>query len=282
MTDPIDRRELAAALRDLRVDAGLSTTELARQLGWSQSRVSRIERSVTLPKPNQVDAWTRHLRAEPDHRRALMASSDALSIQLTEWKRELAPGRRRVQQELSELEQAASVIYEFSADVVPGLLQTAPYAKAMFTMGRGHTADDVDGVVAARMDRKVTLADTRCELLMSETAVRRCLLSADAMRDQVDQLADIADTGSDVRLGMIPFTGRELVQQYHAFTVIGDPDVDDGAAVLVETVTRGLTIRTSTEVSDYVRYFRELTGAAIYGAELATFLREVSREGPWP
>lgn len=281
MTNPLDRRELAGALRDLRVDAGLSTIELARQLDWSQSRVSRIERGVTLPKPNQVDAWTRHLRAEPDHRRVLMASSETLSIQLTEWKRELAPGRRRVQQELAELEQAASVIYEFSADVVPGLLQIVPYAKAMFTMGRNHTADDVDDVVAARMDRKAALADTRCELLMAETAIRRSLLGADDMRVQIDQLADIAATDSEVRLGMIPFTGKETVHQYHSFTIIGDPDIDESAAVLVETVTRGLTIRDATEVRDYVQYFHELTSAAIYGAELTTFLREVSVQDPW-
>ena len=48
---------MAEALRSLRVDAGLSTTQLARQLRWSQSKVSKTERGITLPPASDVEAW---------------------------------------------------------------------------------------------------------------------------------------------------------------------------------------------------------------------------------
>lgn len=54
-----DRRRAAAVLRGLRADAGLSTTQLAERLGWSQSKVSKTELGRTTPSPEDADAWAR-------------------------------------------------------------------------------------------------------------------------------------------------------------------------------------------------------------------------------
>src|SRR5437879_135493 len=114
MTQPEPRNELAAALRALRMDAGLTTTELARQLGWSQSTVSRIERGITLAKPAAVAQWTRALHATTELRQHLTEVAEQQAAEFIEWKRAMAPGRRRLQENIKELEELASVSYEFS------------------------------------------------------------------------------------------------------------------------------------------------------------------------
>ena len=66
------RRRMAEALRELRVSAGLSTTQLANLLGWSQSKVSKTERGVTLPPPPDVEAWANATGASGELRAQLV------------------------------------------------------------------------------------------------------------------------------------------------------------------------------------------------------------------
>lgn len=279
------RHELAATLRGLRQDTPISTTALGARLGWSQSRVSRIERGVALPKPADVRAWCDALRADPDLRRHLMDLADQLTVQLTEWRRELAPGRRRKQAEIQELESVASVTRVFSADVIPGLTQTGPYARAMFQLGREGVTDDpesTDAVAESRLDRAAVLdnTDQRFELVMSEAALHRRLRRLLTPEEWQNQLAHliVAAQRANVTLGVMPFDGDSPHEphQYHAYAILGDPDVDEAAAVLAETVTRGLTIRAPNELADYARHFQSLLRAAVTGDELVTWLREVS------
>src|SRR5919198_775110 len=135
--DPTEpRRRLAATLRALRTDAGLSTTQLAGRLGWSQSKVSKTERGRTVPPPASVQAWARETGASADVQAELMRIAGDAAHQVTEWRRELAPGRRRVQQDIQRIEAASSLIRVFSHDVIPGLAQTRSYAEAIFRLGR--------------------------------------------------------------------------------------------------------------------------------------------------
>ncbi|MDP8929530.1 MAG: helix-turn-helix domain-containing protein [Actinomycetota bacterium] len=278
MIDPVeDRRRLASMLRDLRTDAGLSTTQLANQLCWSQSKVSKTELGRSLPQPGDVEAWTRATGAGAELRAELVEIATRAALQVHEWRRELAPGRRRKQEEIQRLEAAASLIRVFAPDVVVGLAQTRPYAEAMFRLGRTvGPSEDLEEVVQARLRRQGVLTDQskRFELVMGETALWRRLVPAPAMRAQLDRLLKLS-MSPNVALGVIPFDGYEQVHQYHGFAVLGDPDVDDEAIVLAETVTRGITVRTVTEVKEYIAHFDALRAAALEGDPLREFLQEV-------
>jgi transcriptional regulator with XRE-family HTH domain len=283
MTHPERRQALAGGLRALRLDAGLSTTDLAHQLGWSQSKVSRVERGVTLAKPAEVEEWARLLHAEPRLRGRLIELAEQEGVQLTEWKRTMAPGRRRVQEEIRALEAEASVIWEFSFDVIPGLAQTGPYAEVMFRLAQNLATpeEDITDVVQARLSRQDVLAEPskRFKLMFSETALHRSLLAPDDMQDQLDRLMEVAKLPT-VELGVIPFAARERAHTYHAFAVLGDPDLDANALVLVETVTRGLTIRATEEIRNYITHYNALADTALYGDELLNLLAELSAQAP--
>lgn len=279
-----ERHELGAALRGLRQDARLSTTVLAERLGWSQSRVSRIDRGITLPTPDDVDRWARATNADPDTRRHLMDLADRAHVQLVEWKRELAPGRRRKQQEMAEHEANASVIRLFGADVIPGLAQTRAYAAKMFLLGRADVtdeADDLDAVLDVRMARQSILdSGKRIELLMSEFALHRHLISGAEQREQIDRLIELS-TNPNVHVGVIPFAANERVHQYHGYAIFGDPNVDVSAVVLAETLTRGLTIRAADEINQYIEHYQQLDTTALHDDQLRVFLQEVTAKATW-
>jgi transcriptional regulator with XRE-family HTH domain len=279
-----DRHELAAGLRALRLDAGLSTTEMARRLGWSQSKVSRMERDVTLAKPGEVDAWTRLLHTEPDVRRRLIALAERQGVELLEWKRAMAPGRRRLQEEINTLEASASVIWVFSMDVIPGLAQTKRYAEAMIRLDHSPVPSEEEIIESAeaRLARQAILDNPakRFNLLFAETALRRSLLPREAMQAQIARLVEVARL-PNVEMGVIPFAARERSQTFHAFAVLGDPNIDDNAILLAELLTRGLTIRALDEVREYIAHYERLAESALFGDDLLRLLQEISEEAPW-
>lgn len=269
-----DRQRLASILHALRVDAGLSTTELARQLGWSQSKVSKTERGETLPKPEDIELWAQRTRASSHVRADLGELADRTTTQAIEWKREMAPGRRRKQEEIQRLEASASVVRTFAPAVVVGLAQTRPYAEAMFRLDGAD--ESVDEIVDARLARQETLNDLNkhFEILMSEFALRRKLVSAEDMQEQVTRLIELSHR-PNIDLAVVTFDATEMTHQIHGFAIIGDPQLDAECIVLAETVTRALRVRATEEIADYVEHFKTLRAAAISGDELRTFLQGV-------
>ncbi|MGH3915533.1 MAG: helix-turn-helix domain-containing protein [Pseudonocardiaceae bacterium] len=278
MTEDEDRRRAAGLLAGLRTDAGLSTTQLAGLLGWSQSKVSKTELGRTTPAPEDVDAWARATGASSTTREELRALAQRAATRLTAWRRELAPGRRRMQQDIQRFEAAASVVRVFSPDVVVGLAQTPAYTGAMLRLGRDvDLTEDAEKVVAARLARQAVLDEKHKKFLfvMGETVLWRRLISPEQMSNQIQQLRQLA-TRPNVDLAIIRFTSEEHTHQYHGFAVLGDPDADDEALVLAETVTRGLTVRSTDEVRQYIEHFNTLRTGAVDGIELDLFLQEVS------
>jgi uncharacterized protein DUF5753 len=247
-------------------------------LGWSQSKVSKTERGETLPSVADVELWARRTEADRAVLEELVELASGAGIRAIAWKRELAPGRRRKQDEIRRLEAQASVVRVFSADVVVGLAQTRPYAEAMFRLGRRIRQDEpVDEVVEARMARHSVLddPDRRFEFLMTEAALRRRLVRPSDMREQVCHLIELSRR-PNVELELITFDAVEEVHQYHGFSIIGDPVVDGEAVVLAETVTRALAIRDDEEIAQYVEHFTELRRGAVRGDGLRDFLAEVA------
>jgi len=274
---PGDRQRLAAGLRRLRLDAGLSTTALAGALGWSQSKVSKTELGRTVPPPADVAAWCVATNAAPDAQAALGRLAEQAEHQAVEWRRELAPGRRKKQEDIQRLEAAASVVRVFSPDVVVGLAQIRPYIQAIFRLGRrvGPTDEPSEGIVEARLARQTVLADRRkqFQLVMGETALHREIVPRRELRRQLEHLVQLA-AQPNVVMGVIPFAGPERVHQYHGFAVLGEPGVDEETLVLAETVTRAVTIRSAEEVAEYVAHFDGLRQGAVEGDQLLTLLHK--------
>ena len=91
---------------------------------------------------------------------------------------------------------------------------------------------------------------------------------------QLEHLVELSQQ-PNIYLGVIRFDADERVHQYHGYTIIGDPDLDDEAIVWVTTVTRTLRIRGEAEIREYIEHFNALRAAATEGEPLRAFLREL-------
>jgi transcriptional regulator with XRE-family HTH domain len=166
------RRRLAEQLRALRLAAGLSTTQLAQRLGWSQPKVSRIETAAHGVAPGDVRAWVHALDAPAEQAEQLVEQAWTAAIEVRSWRRQLAAGHAGKQAEFGELERQAKLLRSFQHLVVPALLQTRPYAVALFE--RAHPAGrDAEQAADARLARQLILDNEarRFEWVITESAL---------------------------------------------------------------------------------------------------------------
>jgi len=127
--EPIQqRRRLAALLRDLRAAADLDQTALGERAGMSQSKVSRVETARQTPTIADARAWPQAVGATQPQRADLLERTEAALSETVSWTEELRRGLAAKQQRIQRAEQAVSRLRVYSL-IVPGLLQTAEYAR---------------------------------------------------------------------------------------------------------------------------------------------------------
>src|SRR5690242_2316512 len=81
-----ERRQLAEALKTLRVAAGLSGARLAETLGWQQSKVSKIETRRQLPSDDDIAAWVGATGGPPEAATDLLGMLRGARVEYTAWK----------------------------------------------------------------------------------------------------------------------------------------------------------------------------------------------------
>ena len=265
------RTALGKRLRELRQRAGLSGRQLAESLVWPPSKVSKLENGRQAPSDDDIRAWTRVTRGEGETE-GLLASLHTLEVQHAEWQRILRGGLKPRQRELIEWDQRTRFLRVFEATVVPGLLQTAEYARARFAEGvrRLKLPNDVNEAVAARIQRQDVLyrPDKRFHFVLTEAALRYRLCSPEAMLGQLDRLVSLSAL-PNVRLGIIGFETPYTTSPWHGFWLY------DKQRVLVETFSAALDLRQPQEIELYNEAFEQLAAAASYGRNARAIVQRV-------
>jgi transcriptional regulator with XRE-family HTH domain len=204
---------LASQLRDLRRAAGITGTSLAHDLGWTQSKISKIETGRQMPTEDDMVTWAHGCRAGNDATNALLALLAEAQGVHREWKQQVRLGQAAIQRNYDELARKAKSIRNAEVVYIPGLLQTADYACSRIAEGvrlHGASAEEVEAATAQRMQRQQVLYDTSktFEFVITEAALRILLCPRATMIAQLDRLLALAGL-AHIKLGIIPF-GVEL------------------------------------------------------------------------
>lgn len=272
------RRALGKRLRELRQMAGLSGVELAESLSWVGSKVSKIENGRQTPTDQDIRAWTGATGAD-DETDSLLSALHNLELQHAEWQRLLRAGLKSHQLSLSQQDEKTTLFRGFENTVVPGLLQTAEYARARFAQAMlvHKVRNDVNEAVKQRMQRQEMLyrPDKRFHIVITESVLRYRLVTTDIMLGQLDRLMAIASI-RNVKLGVIGFNTKYVTDPRHGFWLL------DNDLVRVETYSAELNLRQPEEIELYSRIFEQHAAAASYGpaarAIIGRALQELAEE----
>lgn len=274
--DNADRRRLALGdqLRQLREPTGMTGKALAELLHWPASKVSRIELARQFVTDADLVAMCRALAVDEQFVEQLRDELRGIRLEESRWARRLRVGHRAVQESVALAEQDATRIRVVALTLVPGLLQTSEYARAVFVRlsELNGTPADTDAAVRARIDRQAVLfqPDRRIELLLTETALNTPIASPLVMLGQVDRLLAVQGLPS-LRLGVLPAGARMPAVIQHDFSIKGD-------AVVVEMAHTEMVTRDPADLALYERLADALWGAAVEGEEARALLGRVAAE----
>lgn len=264
---PAPLRRLGLALRGLRLDAGLTGHQLAALTGLSQSTVSRVELGQAMPSMPDIDAWCQATRADVGQAAEVRGLAEAAAVETISWRRAERRGLPRLQDHVRDLEATAATLLNFQPVIIPGLLQTADYARQIVLSGYPGGRPDIAAAISARMERQAVLFDDarRLEFVIAEAALRWRIGPPPMMRAQLDRIASLA-TLANVSIGIIPQDAQVKAWHIHGFAILDDR-ADGAAVVRVETLTTGLSITDPESVEQYRQAFALLREAAVHGGQ---------------
>jgi transcriptional regulator with XRE-family HTH domain len=221
----VRNRRLAAELRRLRETADLTGDEVAERLGWSASKVSRLENARQAPRFGDVKRLLDLYGLDGAHRDQLLqlardavrkgwweAFSDALPDQYSSY---------------IGLEIEAEEIWQWETQVVPGLLQTEAYALAVERWSHSIEVippSRVDTRVKARLARQAVLTretPLRLSIVLDEALLLRRYGDAGVMRDQLHRLRELAEL-PNLSLQVLPLDGPHPIAT-GSFTLLQFP-----------------------------------------------------------
>jgi len=272
------RRRLAAELRKLRDQSGLSIGDVADKLGWAGSRISRIE--------------TRQLGITAADLRKLL---DVYGVAEQAYWDDLADLARRANErgwwqsyprmvipseygDLITLEAEAATIRTYQPELVPGLLQTGGYARAVIRAGRkSDTTADVDRRVEVRLERQHILKRSeppppRVHVILNESVFRRRVGGHEVMREQLSHLMADRDP-PNVTLQVLPFEAGAHAAMVGPFTMMNFLDPSDLGVVHLEHPTTALFLESAEDLRAYEEIWDDVQSRAYSPDDTRTFLR---------
>lgn len=267
------RRSLAARLKRLRLDAGLTTTELARTVGISQGKISKIETAAQSARVDHVEAWLRACDADSETRSQLLDLAHTALTEASAWWQEHGAGLAAKQRRVASWEQRAARIRDFQPALVPGLLQTRGYATAVLRMADASEQQDLDSAVSARVARQHLLErpDPPVELIVAEAVLAWSFPGGDHLWPEQRQRLVDAVASQRVRLGVLP-SNAAAPPRLNAFTIYDFADTGE-QLVVVETFAAELYHDDHRDVAVYVQTFEALSAAARFGEAAVEFVR---------
>jgi transcriptional regulator with XRE-family HTH domain len=260
-----------AELRYHRERAGLSQTDLAALVNVSHDVISKIETGDRPPAkdfPQRLDAV-----AELDTRDSLARLWGNLSKGL---RSRAIPGWFRP---WADIEAEAALLRTYQPLLVPGLLQTEDYARAVLRGAQADaTEDQIDQQVAARLARQDILArenPPRLWAVLDEGVLHRAISEPKVMHDQLLRLAEMSERPR-MSIQVIPFAAGARTGLLGAF-VIATLD-GDGSNVYLETATIGQVVEVPSATREAALLFDNLRGEALPRMASRDLIMKVAQE----
>jgi transcriptional regulator with XRE-family HTH domain len=275
-------------LRRLREASSLMIEDVAKHLECSMSRVSRIETGKSVARIRDVrdmlDLY--QVGDETQREQLLKLAKDAQQRGWwTEYESVLSAGLDTY----VGLEASAASIRSFQTHLVPGLLQTEEYSRALIKVGQPtESSVNIDRMISLRRRRQAMLADAgtlEMWAVLDEAVLRRPIGGHAVMRAQLARLLEVDELPS-VTIQVLPFTRGTHPGLGGAFTIIGFPDPTDLDVVYVDSPAGNIFLEKDKDVRRHTTWFDHLRAAALPPDESTDFIALVADEfkktSPYP
>ncbi len=282
----VPRRQLGRYLRDLRNSSRLTVRAAAKELEWSEAKIWRIETGQTALRSLDVEAMCKIYGASPDTTEGLMGL--AKETKARGWWHSYGDVIPEYFDVYIGLEEAASQISWYESELVPGLLQTEDYARAVI---RADNPDIDDAHIAQRVSVRIARQAllTRVtnppvlQVVLNEAILHRPIGGHDMMARQLERLATAGELPT-VSIRVVPFGAGlhhgvmsgtfELLR----FPLHGNGQETEPPIVYVESFTGALYLDKPRELDRYNAAFTNIWETSLDERASQELITQVTRE----
>jgi transcriptional regulator with XRE-family HTH domain len=268
----VRRRELGALLRKLRTEKGLTVEQAAEQLMFSMSKLSRMETGHGVATPRDIRDVCSLYEVTDEAARERMLKLAAEGKQAGWWQSYDLPYSTYV-----GLEAEATAISDFQSSVVPGLLQTADYARA------GHqgamprlSPEEIERRIEAKLTRQALLAKDdppAFSAVLDEAVLHRMVGGPAVISAQLERLIEAAKRPR-VTIQVIPFTLGAHPGVESNFNILEMPSPTPGV-VFVEGLVGSIYLERPEELTRYRQIFERLQTIALSPKDTIALIAEI-------
>ncbi len=271
----LQRLHLGQELRRLREQAGFSADRAAAELECDRSKVSRIElgrQGITLGEVKLLLAL--YGVGVEEGARIVEVARDAKkrvpSEPVPEWIRTYVSAERE-----------AETIQKFEVELVPGLLQTEAYTRAV-TLAADPTRgkEEIEQLVGIRRERQRRLHSERppkLHVVMNEAVIRRLVGGGEVLREQLGRLLTLAKLPT-VALQVLPFDAGAHAAMGTSFSVLALPAPQSAQVVYLEDIWNGVYVNRPEEIAAYTVVFDRLCKSALDERATVATIRQAAGE----
>ncbi|WP_301128897.1 helix-turn-helix domain-containing protein [Streptomyces cacaoi] len=267
----VPRRQLGRYLRELRGQARLTVRAAARELEWSEAKMWRIETGQTSLRSHDAETMCRVYGAPSDITEALMGL--AKETKAKGWWHSYGDVIPEGFDVYIGLEEAATSLESYEAELVPGLLQTEAYARAVIREHLPHnTEEEIEQRVRLRIERQTLLTRTAgpptLRLVLNEAILHRTVAGPRVMAEQLRSLGDMAEW-HNVVIRVVPFAaGLHRGALSGPFVLLRFPTLGDGTdreppTVYADGYTGSLYLDKPKEVEAFADAFDSIWNTAL-------------------
>lgn len=280
MAEPIPtvrQYRLAQDLRELRAAAKMTQEQVAAHMDWHVSKLFRLENARS-PRVNWLDIQgllDLYGVASPQREALIQLAKDAKKRGWWTSYQDVFTGS------LVALEDETHLIRRYSSELIPGLLQTKAYARAVIQALRPrYDEQSVERRVAARMARQQILKREKplhLDFILNEAVLRRQVGGRELMVEQLEALCTAAED-TDATLRLLPFEAGAHSAMEGAFTIFSFPEDQYPDVVYIEGMMGDLYLESVESVNRHRTAFESLRDSALSPSDTMDFITSKARE----
>lgn len=273
------RRLVGGTLRRYRENVGYSLEDAARILECDRSKISRIETGQRGIRPKELRELMAEYGVPGSEQLALLAIASRGGQH--SWWHPYADVWSDAYLDYVIMESAASEIMAYEAQLIPDLLQTDDYARAIAAAEPANLTDQHEDAVAAKAVRRQVVLDggspARLGVILGEGALHQAVGGPDVLAGQITHLIKLAADYPAVTIQVLPFSaGAHVAAGSGSLAILRFPDAPSLGVVYLEALSGGVYLEDQADVARYVRAFALLRAAALSPADSVHLLRNLS------
>ncbi|MGW5271353.1 helix-turn-helix domain-containing protein [Streptomyces sp. NPDC004044] len=276
-------RQLGDELRRLRETAGLTTTQAADALDCTKGKISRIENGRVAVRLPDLTAML-HAYQVSDHEvrdRLTSLARKANRRRREGWWNQYGDVLADTYRDQIEMEAISDSIRTYQVQLVPGLLQTAAYGRAVTVASRAwQTPEEIEQFVEVRLARQGRLtgeAPVELWAVLAEGVLRQQVGGPDVMRAQLEHMAVMAER-PNITVQVLPFERGAHSGMFGPYLLLSFPQVSSLDLVLSEAPTGNIWTEREPEVARYRTLFDDARTAALPPTESLALIHRIAKE----